>query len=153
MYICYMCSKPVVSEKGQKWISDHLKDLSYTVIYRKYAPNGNKLKWLLNKGGGHIFESCDISLMRVRPPHMQLVYLQFYLYTYIVILLCNNSKWCLPFVSSSSCTVLLLWWFLPNNHMHKQVGILSKEKALFTTVTSFKKESVLFSRVGLFSRH
>ena len=35
--------------------------------------------------------------------------------TYIMIRLCNNSKCCLSsFVSSSFCTVLLLWWFLPN---------------------------------------
>ena len=36
---------------------------------------GNKLKWLLKVGGSHIFKSFGISLVRVRPPHTQLVYL------------------------------------------------------------------------------
>jgi len=29
----------------------------------------NKLKWRLKVGGGHIFKSFGISLVRARPPH------------------------------------------------------------------------------------
>ena len=40
---------------------------------------GDELKWLLKEGGGHVFESCDISL-EIRPPHTQLV--KFYLWVH-----------------------------------------------------------------------
>ena len=30
---------------------------------------GDELKWLLKEGGGHIFESCDISLENIPTSH------------------------------------------------------------------------------------
>ena len=42
---------------------------------------GNELiKWLLKKGGGHIFESCDISLKNT--PTLHAVSLALFMYTY-----------------------------------------------------------------------
>ena len=81
----------------------------------------DELKWLLNQGGGHIFESCDISLENTPTLHAVSLALDICACSDSAMpllscaCLCNNSKWCLPsFVSPSSCTVLLLGCFLLN---------------------------------------
>ena len=55
-------------------------------------PMGDELKWLLKEGGGRIFVSCDIFL-KIRSPHMQLVYPL--LFAHAVILQCLLSCACL----------------------------------------------------------
>ena len=68
--------------------------------------------------------------------------------------LCNNSNWCLPFVSPSSCTVLLLWCFLLNITACSYCGInrwaYLQEKATLCNNFIQKREVGIFSRVGLF---
>ena len=71
------------------------------------------------RGGGCIFESCNISLENTPTSHTasltQLMYTccDFAMPLLSSACLCNNSKCCLAsLVTPSSCTVLLLWCFL-----------------------------------------
>ena len=78
--------------------------------------SGSLMGW-----GGRIFKSCSIPLKKATPISHAISLALFIICSHAKILqcllsfacLCKNSKWQLPsFVSPSSCTVLLLWWFL-----------------------------------------
>ena len=56
------------------WSSLTLAPIMYHNL--KNPPMGDKLKWLLKKGVGHIFKSCESDenfLSKICPPHKQLV--------------------------------------------------------------------------------
>ena len=83
------------------------------------TPMGDELKWLLKEGGGHIFESGDISLENMPTVSLALFYVGMHDPAMPLLscarLLCNNSKWCLSsFVSPSSGILALLQCFLLN---------------------------------------
>ena len=112
------------------------------------------------RGGGRIFESCDISLENTLTSHA--VSLALVIWTCsdsaMPLLSCaclrNNSKSCLPsFVSSFPCTALLLLCFLLNITactVAKMGGRTFERKVPFAT-TLLKKGVGVFLSVGLFS--
>ena len=119
-------------------------------------PMDDELKWLLNKGGEYIFESCDINLENTPTSHpvslalcMHAVILQ---WLYAMCLLMQEQK--IVFVSpSSSCTTLLHWCFFLNiiACTEEKIGGHSFErKTPFCNYFIQKKGVGLFLRVALF---
>ena len=82
---------------------------------------GNELKELLKEGMG-MFSRVVILLWKIQPPHTQSSTIYVCRHAAILqCLFCHTIAYaitvngvCLHFVSPSSCTVLLLWWFLHN---------------------------------------
>ena len=81
LVVCYLFSQLF---HGQ-YVASHLEN----------TPMGNELKWLLKKGGGHIFKSCDISLKNTPISHA--VSLTF------VICTCSDSA--MPLHNSMYCSI------------------------------------------------
>ena len=81
-------------------------------------PMGDKPKWLLKEGGGHIFKSCDIIFRKYAPTVTVAQFVHVYACSDSAMPLLSHAclcKWCLSsFVSPSSCTLLLLWSFMLN---------------------------------------
>ena len=103
-----------------------------------------------SKRGVGVFSRVVIFLLKIRPPHMQLVIVMYACSDSAMPLLsrtclCNNSKWCLPsFVSSSSYTVLLL--------QHKWVGVRLGEKHPLQPLYSKKGGGLIFDSGPIFER-
>ena len=113
---------------------------------------GDELKWILNKGGGHIFKSCDISLESTPTSHVSLALVMFACNDPAMLRLCNNSKWYLPsFVSLFSCC------FVGASHLHNSMYCCINRWAYFQEKSTLCNNFVqkwgvgLLSRVGLFS--
>ena len=98
------------------------------VLYRnlsKICPWGMNLSCSSKRRWVYFRELWYFSL-QIRPPHTQSTCSSICVwfcnaFCHALACICNNSKWCLPsFLSSSSCTVLLLQSFLPwHNRIHK----------------------------------
>ena len=118
-----------------------------TVISRN-TPMGDELQWLLKERGGHIFESCNISLKNTPTSHTVSLALVICAcsdsasYASFVMHLLMQQQQIVPsFVSPSSCTVLFLCCFLLNITACTAAqlsGHTFERRAPFAT-TSFKK--------------